>query len=132
MQRRFRTDTLMHSPTLRWLLLVTLLFGMAASAVGAVHSHGIAALAIMDHGSGSDADQAHGHSHEEDDAAGAVDDPAHPHHAYDHSHDNAHASPKGVATGTAEPPVWRAIARTPTERIPVFRLDRPPRSTAVA
>lgn len=132
MQRRYLTDTLVRSPALRWLVLVTLLFGMAASAVGALHSHGIAALTAMDHRSGHAAEQAHGHAHEEDDAAGAVDDAAHPHHAYDHSHDNAHASPQGVATGTPPPPVWRAIARAPTERIPVFRLDRPPRTSAVA
>jgi hypothetical protein len=148
MHRPFRADTLMHSAALCWLVLVALLFGMAASAVGAMHSHGLAVLAAVDHGTGDaaqdkvadmqvgtahgPADSPHGHSHEDDDVTGSAGDPTHPHHAHDHSHDKAHMPPDAVAAQVPGPSAWRAVVRLQAERMPVFRLDRPPRIGAMA
>lgn len=123
---------LMRSPVLCWLVLVALLCGMLGSAVGAIHSHGIAVLAAIDHGIGSDADPAHGHAHEDDETTGAAVDSAHPHHAHDHSHDKAHISPEGMTAWIPRPSAWHGTVCSQAERGPVFRLERPPRNSEVA
>ncbi|HRD34091.1 MAG TPA: hypothetical protein PLR02_07525 [Rhodocyclaceae bacterium] len=132
MHRTHPVRTLMRSSVLCWLVLLALLFGMVASAVGTIHSHGLAALAAIDHDMVSDSDLAHGHSHEDEGATDFMADPGHPHHAHDHSHDKAHAVPEGVTDWILRPSAWHATMRSQFERMPVVRLDRPPRDTGNA
>lgn len=110
---------------LRWLVLMALIWGTLVSSVGLITSHGLAGLAVADHGVASD--DAHGHAHDEDvpvaDPAGA-----HPHHAADHSHDKAHALPEQLAVAHAASPERIAVAQAWVPGREAGRLDRPPRS----
>lgn len=110
---------------LRWLVLVALIWGTLVSSVGLTTSHGLAGLAVADHGVASD--DAHGHAHDED---VPVVDPAggHPHHAADHSHDKVHALPEQLAVAPAASPERIAVAQALVTGLEADRLDRPPRS----
>ena len=110
---------------LRWLVFVVLIWGTLVSSVGLTTSHGLADLAVADHGVASD--DAHGHAHDED---VPVADPAggHPHHAADHSHDKAHALPEQLAVAPAASPERIAVAQAWVPGLEAGRLDRPPRS----
>ncbi len=122
----------------RWLVLLTILFGTIVSSVGGLYSHGIAAIAAVGHISPAsfdtdhDHDDAHGHAHEDCDcdgewvvgSQGASAD--HPHHGADHSHDKAHALPAAWHTAAAVLPVWFGQATLRIETAEPSRLERPP------
>ncbi len=128
MPRVPRLTNTMRSPALRWMVLVTLAFGMLFSVIGAASSHGFAVLAAMDHGTGGDLDRTHGHSHgDEGDTSRGVGS-EHPHHANDHSHDNPHVLAEGLRAWNLAPSVWHASPHMQAGRLLVFRLERPPRA----
>lgn len=110
---------------LRVCVLAVLMLGTLVSSLGQLSSHGIAAVAAVQH----DSDVGHGHSHEDDvpSAARAGADGAHAHHnSADHSHDKAHALPAQLALAQTAAPVWWALAHRLAPGRLVFRLDRPP------
>lgn len=119
---------------LRCLVLLVILMGTFISSVGGMNSHGIAAIAAVNHVSSassvSDHDHAHGHAHEAGDSEwgsashGASAD--HPHHGADHSHDKAHALPAAWNAATPALPVWFGHVRPWTEMVQASRLERPP------
>ena len=122
--------------SMRWLVLVVILFGTLISSVGSMNSHGLAALVVGFHGapsSGStshELERDHGHSHEvEDDdleMMGHVAPPDHPHHGADHSHDKAHALPTAWETTSPQLPIWIGVVRPWAELVQGSRLERPP------
>jgi len=108
-----------------WLVLITLIWGIFVSSVGLTTSHGLAGLAVAEHGAVSS--EAHGHVHDED---VQVADPVggHPHHAADHSHDKAHALPEQLAVAPTASPERIAVDQPWSPGLEAGRLDRPPRS----
>lgn len=110
---------------LRVWVVTILLVGTLVSSLGQMSSHGIAAVAAVQH----DSDAAHGHSHDdgEPDASWAVGDPAHVHHNNaDHTHDKAHALPVTLSIASPPVPVLHPLAHPLAPGHLVFRLDRPP------
>lgn len=106
-----------------WLVAV-LLLGMLLSSLGHTSSHGIAAIAGVQHGQNTD----HGHSHDDEpDGPLTTSDASHAHHnSADHSHDKAHALPLKLSIHLPEAPIWRPLTHPLDAGWVVFRLDRPP------
>lgn len=118
------------SRCLCWLALLVVLLGSIVSSIGAINSHGVAAMTATLHESGSAAGDSHGHVHEDDDdgllsaVQGATGE--HPHHGTDHSHDKAQALPAAWGPPLQVLPARIAFAQPWTERIRASRLERPP------
>ena len=114
--------------SLRWLVVLLMLFGTLAMPTGSTISHGIAAVAqslsattsltgIQQHN-----DHDHDHHHEAADSSTV----GHAHHGADHSHDPAHAP---VTAWTALAPQlarWLGQPLRWVETVQQSRLERPP------
>jgi hypothetical protein len=114
----------------RWLVLVTIMFGALISSIGSTSSHGLAAIAAVLHVAPSFSDESHGHSHEDlggelamVDASASAD---HHHHGADHSHDKAHALPLAWRSAAPQPPSWWLLVKPWIEMVQASRLERPP------
>ncbi len=114
----------------RWLVLVTILFGTIISSIGSTGSHGLAVIAAALHIGSSFSVESHGHEHEDrggelamvNQSAGAD----HPHHGTDHSHDKAHALPVAWSSAVPQLPGWWVLVRPWIEMVEAYRLERPP------
>lgn len=119
---------------MRWLVLVVILFGAIISSVGGMNSHGIAAIAAVNHvapaSAGTEHDHTHGHAHEDGNSDLAIEvhgaSADHPHHGSDHSHDKAHALPITWSVAAPQLPAWLGHVRSWIEMVQASRLERPP------
>ena len=119
----------------RWLVLLVILMGTFISSVGGMNSHGIAAIAEVNHAfpvsPDTEHDHAHGHSHESSGSEWSMGSPGasadhHPHHGADHSHDKAHALPFTWNVAVPRLPGWIGQTRLWIEMVEASRLERPP------
>lgn len=128
LSRSLRPDRVALS--VRWLVVMVILFGTIISSIGGVNSHGIAAIAATLHAAPPAAGTEHGHAHDEGDSEltagthGASAD--HPHHGADHSHDKAHALPSLWSVAPPLLPAWFERVRPWIEMVQASRLERPP------
>ena len=120
--------------SMRWLVLIVIMFGTIISSMGDTRSHGLAA--IGSHAAPApqephSSDQQQQHLHEEQGGELAMVEESqsadHPHLETDHSHDKAHAP--SVAWHSAAPPssCWTAPVRPWIEMLQASRLERPPK-----
>jgi len=120
--------------SMRWLVLIVILFGAILSSIGGTNSHGLAAMGASLHTApvSSNASHEHAHVHEDDgeDSALAMVIPGaevdHPHHGADHSHDKAHALPAAWQSSTPQLPGWFGLVRPWMKMVRASRLERPP------
>ncbi len=113
----------------QWLILVLFLFGANISSIGAISSHGLAAIGPAFHVTSFSSGESYDHVHEDEDNA-AVSQSAgadHAHHGGDHSHDKAHAVSAAWSTAAAQAPGWLGRVRPWSEMIQPSRLERPPK-----
>jgi hypothetical protein len=90
---------------------------------GLAKSHGAAALTISDHQVSLIVDHDHGHSHDDDSGASAD----HPHHAGDHTHENAHALPAALPAAFVVPAAWQWRTADAGPWPSLDGIERPPR-----
>jgi len=108
-------------------VLALVLAGMLASSIGMVNSHGLAALALAEHGNVLAHGHGHGHSdHEGGDAAVAEPSFAHAHHNADHSHDNTQVPSLVLRSVAPSQPDWRVFTPAKMKGLVTYRLERPP------
>lgn len=115
--------------TMRWLVLIVIMFGTVISSVGFTISHGLAAIESPHQSAPISGDESHEHAnggHDEVVALDGSESVYHPQHSLDHSHDKAHAAP--VSWGSALPQLlgWKMQVRPWIETVQASRLERPP------
>lgn len=116
--------------SVRWLVMVVILFGTIISSVGGTNSHGLASIAPALQVARLSSDESHGHQHVnsggESTMVSQSADTDHPHHGADHSHDKAHALPVAWSSAAPQLPRWRGLIRPWIEMVQASRLERPP------
>ncbi len=120
--------------SMRWLVLIVIMFGTFISSMGDTRSHGLAAIAshavfALQEPHSSDQQQQHLHEDQGGGLAMVEVSPSadHPHHETDHSHDKVHAPAAAWNSAAAQPSSWTAPVRPWIEMVQATRLERPPK-----
>lgn len=116
--------------SVRWLVLVVIMFGTIISSIGSTGSHGLAVISAALHVAPPSSAESHGHVHEDRGGELAMKNQSagtdHPHHGADHSHDKAHALPVAWSSAAPQLPGWWGLGRPWIEMVQASRLERPP------